>query len=984
MASINDLTLAVNLTERVSEASISLESGDAPILSQVSETTAELLKFWFQQDYIDNRGFNFHEGQRKAILNVIYAHEVLGMTTLKGLYAEVAPQVLLSSAQAAEIIGATKNDYPKYCLKMATGTGKTWVLQALMIWQVLNANRDAGSPRYTKNFLVVAPGLIVYERLRDAFEGKERGGKRDFATSSDFAVYQELFTPDAYRDEIFGFVQGNVCAKEEIGRKVTAGGLIAVANWHILSEEAEDELEEHTIAPGDKPDAADVVNSLLPLTPGTSQGNDLNVLNRQYERGSILTYLSALPSLLVFNDEAHHIHDFKREGEVSEVEWQKSLNLIAKPKAHRFFQVDFSATPYNEVGTGKQAKKTFFPHIVVDFDLKTAMRQGLVKSLVLDKRSELGALNNEDLDFRAYRDEDGNPQLSEGQRIMLRAGLTKLRKLDKYFSKIPPHRHPKMLVVCEDTSVTPLVEDFLKTAEGLTEQEILRVDSNRKGELKSDEWMRLRERLFDVDRHATPRVIISVLMLREGFDVNNICVIVPLRASSAGILLEQTIGRGLRLMWRDEGRSFSTVYEDMKRENRALIRQGKTPSSMIDILSIIEHPAFLEFYADLIREGLVAETEDEDETAGSSNGDLIAVGLRPGYEEFDFAIPFILREKEEEIRTREINVEGLSPFVGFDLGKAKGMLGSGERFHSLDVQDRTKFGDYRVNGGVMTATGYNDYLGRIVRRITEALSQPLTDSSTRFKQVTQFPHVQINRAELAEGIDLYIRTALFGQPIDPLADDTWRVLLLDPVTSHIIKVWARQLMEAEGASVASEAEVTHRWLSETSKLTMRESSSLAVTKSIYRRLPFPSRSGGLERAFIESSDRDASVDAFCKLDEQKHSYTRLRYVKEDGLAAFYHPDFLVRCGEHIYLVETKAQGQVTTPNVVRKKRAAVSWCDRINTLLLEQRGNAEWHYVLLGEGVFYDWRDKGASIRETLDYAKLRPIDERIQAKLSF
>jgi type III restriction enzyme len=943
----------------------------------VSDTTAELLKFWFQQDYIDNRGFNFHEGQRKAILNVIYAHEVLGMTTLKGLYTEVAPEVLLSSAQATEIIGAAKNNYPKYCLKMATGTGKTWVLQTLMVWQVLNANRSSQNSRYTKNFLVVAPGLIVYDRLRDAFEGKERDGKRDFATS-DLAVYQELFIPDAYREEIFGFVQGNVCPKEEIGRKVTAGGLIAIANWHVLSDEAEDEVEEDTFAPGEKLDASAVVSSLLPLTPGTSQGNDLNVLNRRYERGSILTYLSALPSLLVFNDEAHHIHDFKKEGEVSEVEWQKSLNLIAEPKAGRFVQVDFSATPYNEVGTGKKAKKTYFPHIVVDFDLKTAMRQGLVKSLVLDKRSELGALSNEDLDFKAYRDEDGNPQLSEGQRIMLRAGLTKLSKLDKDFSELAPDRHPKMLVVCEDTSVTPLVEDFLKTAEGLTEQEILRVDSNRKGELKSDEWKGLRERLFDVDRHSTPRVIISVLMLREGFDVNNICVIVPLRASSAGILLEQTIGRGLRLMWRGED------FDDMKRENRALIRQGKTPGSMIDILSIVEHPAFLEFYAELIKEGLVGETEDEDERNGSSTGDLIAVGLRSGYAEFDFSIPFILREKEEELETREIAVEGLARFQGFELQQAKRMIGSGEKFHSLDVQDKTKFGDYRVNGGVMTATGYNDYLGRIVRRITEALSQPLTDSSTKFKQVTQFPHVQINRAQLAEGIDRFIRTVLFGQSLDPLADETWRVLLLDPVTSHIIKVWARQLMDSEDTTVASEAEVAHRHLSEATKLTMRESSSLAVSKSIYLRLPFPSRNGGLERAFIESADRDASVDAFCKLDEQKHSFTRLRYVKEDGLPAFYHPDFLVRCEAQIYLVETKAQGQVTTPNVVRKKRAAVSWCDRINTLLPEQRGNAEWHYVLLGEGVFYNWRDKGASVREMLDYAKLRPVDERVQAKFAF
>ena len=75
---------------------------------------------------------------------------------------------------------------------------------------------------------------------------------------------------------------------------------------------------------------------------------------------------------------------------------------------------------------------------------------------------------------------------------------------------------------------------------------------------------------------------------------------------------------------------------------------------------------------------------------------------------------------------------------------------------------------------------------------------------------------------------------------------------------------------------------------------------------------------------------------------------------------------------------------MTTPNVKRKKRAAVSWCDRINTLLPEQRGNAEWHYVLLGEQVFYDWREKGASIREVLEFAKLRPVDERVQATFSF
>ena len=591
MPSINDLSLAQGLTAKVTEVCAGLDEGTAPILDQVSEVTAELLKWWFQADFRDTRTYNFHLGQRQALLNVIYAHEVLGISTLQDLYQAAAPAVMLGSARDSEIIRAPKNGYPKYCLKMATGTGKTWVLQALMIWQILNANRSPENGRYTKNFLVVAPGLIVYDRLLDAFMGKEREGKRDFSIS-DLAVFQELFIPDAYRDEVFRFVQGTVCPKEDIGRKVTAGGIIAISNWHILSEEAEPEDDGDMATPGDTSDPKAIVQSILPLTPGTSQGNDLNVLNRRFERGGILDYLKDLPALMVFNDEAHHIHDFKREGEVTEVEWQKSLNLIAEPKGNRFVQVDFSATPYNEVGTGKNARKTYFPHIVVDFDLKTAMRAGLVKSLVLDKRSEIGALSHEELDYKADRDENGNPMLSEGQRIMLRAGLTKLRKLETEFETLDPDKHPKTLVVCEDTTVTPLVDEFMRL-EGLADDDVLRVDSNRKGELKVDEWKNLRERLFDVDRHKAPRVIVSVLMLREGFDVNNICVIVPLRASAAGILLEQTIGRGLRLMWR------GNEYDDIKRENRQLIRNGQTPGNMIDILSIVEHPAFQSFYDDL-------------------------------------------------------------------------------------------------------------------------------------------------------------------------------------------------------------------------------------------------------------------------------------------------------------------------------------------------------------------------------------------------
>ena len=84
-----------------------------------------------------------------------------------------------------------------------------------MVWQTLNAKRAPENTRYTKNFLIVAPGLIVYERLLDAFQGKERDGKRDFARQT-WRVTR-TFYPGPLPREVFRFVQGAVCPKEESG-----------------------------------------------------------------------------------------------------------------------------------------------------------------------------------------------------------------------------------------------------------------------------------------------------------------------------------------------------------------------------------------------------------------------------------------------------------------------------------------------------------------------------------------------------------------------------------------------------------------------------------------------------------------------------------------------------------------------------------------------------------------------------------------------
>jgi len=965
---MTELALAAGLTAKANQLCIGIEDGVADIYDLVTPTTAELLRWWFLADYCATRPFNFHPGQRQAILNTIVAHEVLGShgaPDLVSLYRAAAPDALLEGKRLAEV-SQPKHGHPKYCLKMATGTGKTWVMQALLVWSLLNKTaaqaEGIDDNRFTRHFLIVAPGLIVYERLLDALLGKLRDGGRDFATS-DVARYAELFIPEGQRELVFGFVRGNVCEKTEIGVKATGNGLIAIANWHALAEGDEAE-EPEMAAPGALADPQQVIAAVLPLTPGKSAGNALETLDRRYARGGILDYLAALPALMVFNDESHHIHEVKKEGEASEVEWQKSLTRIAEKKGRAFVQVDFSATPYNDVGSGKNKRKVYFPHVAVDFDLKSAMRAGLVKSLVLDRRKEIGALP---LEFKAERDADGNPTLAEGQRVMLRAGLQKLKKLETDFATLDPGRHPKMLVVCEDTTVSPLVVQFLRD-QGLSDDEVMAIDSGKKAELGEKDWAPVKERLFDVDRHATPRVIVSVLMLREGFDVNNICVIVPLRSSQAQILLEQTIGRGLRLMWRED------EFADIKHDNRERINGGQEPASLIDILSIVEHPAFQSFYDELMAEGLAGTTSDETDST-SSTGDMISVGLREDYERFDFAIPFILREAEETLERAGLDVMGLPVFTTLGRAELKAMLGKGDTFVSQDLQSATLFGDYRVDGAVMSVGGYNDWLARLTRRIGQALSQPLP-KNRKIAAHHASPYMQFDTAALAGWLERYIRERLFGEPFDPLADENWRLLLLQPVVDHITEKFALALIESEERAWLGETEVRPRRLSEVTKLTMRESSSLPVAKCIYAQLPFPARNGGLERAFIEWAQADSSILAFCKISETRHDFARLRYVKEDGLPAFYAPDFLARTNATIYLIETKAQQQTVHPNVQRKLKAAAAWCERINGLAAEHRDGREWRYALVGEAMFYDWRAKGGRLAELLEFARVRPLGD--------
>ena len=240
-------------------------------------------------------------------------------------------------------------------------------------------------------------------------------------------------------------------------------------------------------------------------------------------------------------------------------------------------------------------------------------------------------------------------------------------------------------------------------------------------------------------------------------------------------------------MWRDD------EYTDLKRENRERINAGQEPGSLIDVLSIVEHPAFQSFYDELLNEGLAGTTgDDTDDT--SSTGDVLAAELREGFEAFDFGIPFILQEADELHAHDGLDISTLPAFTAMSVEQLTGLLGKGDTFISQDLQSATLFGDYRVDGAVMNVGGYNEYLSRLTRRISQALSEPMPKGNKIATHLAK-PYLQVNTAELTGWLDDYIWLRLFDGDFNPMEGEAWRMLLLQPVVDHITKVFAVALLE---------------------------------------------------------------------------------------------------------------------------------------------------------------------------------------------
>jgi len=898
------MSLAKHLEPKVRAWSDSGWEGATPI-------TETLLKHWFQHG--DDAKDRFYECQRRAIETVIYCHEIERTENPLHLYETEIPELVERFDRIQKDLANV--DYPKYAVKMATGTGKTWVLAALLIWQHFNKHHRPDDARFANHFLVVTPGLVVLDRLLDSFLGKAnpKTGHRD-ASASDYS--KELFMPPAWRKDF----QLEILTRDDIhpNSPPPASPFVLILNWHQLARATSD-------------------SSLWETLTGDERGGD--------ERAeTYLDFLTEFPDLVIFNDEAHHIHQVRKlkgggEGFEEFVIWGRIVDELKERirKKHPdsrtcFSQFDFSATPF--YGSGD--KRQYFPHVVYDFDLLHAMQERLVKQLFIEEHQEIAGGN---LRFSAEREARNSGKrgkilsLSSDQKLLLQIGLKKLEQLKDEFAKKQIGKKPVLFILSEENEVADLVERWLENPPELAgtsyRSRILTIHSKRKEDVSDEEWERIRRDVFGIDRtrDENPRDILnSVLMLREGFDVRNICVAVVLRAASSDILLEQIVGRGLRLMFTEP------EYAGLKSQAIEAIYSGQKPDNSLDILFIVEHPRFKDFYDHLRLQGYAIGGGKGLDV--SAVGDLLTVlALPERVPAMDLAWPVQVYSPGIIPNLSSITVEELPTFQ-IDFEEMKRRVGSitiSERFAATDEV----LGQWKLDAAVFD---YSYFLHAVAAELS------VDDRN---------PTLSGRKAEMMGLIDRYVSDRLFGRSIDWDLPENYRMLAF----SHLYDFVVRVLKQAIGDSISridfyAGPEATWRNVSDVRALLMRESNSTETRKAIYPRMAFSVRGGGFEREFMERVlNPSFEVRSFVKLD-RRHQFV-IPYRSESGVLREYEPDFVVRTQDSMYLVETKADKDLELPNVRVKARASLAWCEAASLVTVpEQIGQPQkWEYLLISESM---------------------------------
>jgi type III restriction enzyme len=797
-----------------------------------SETSKSLLNFWFnQQHFIGQNKFQFFFSQREAIESIIYLYEVAN--------ARDKYELMKFDSSHRVSTGMFDENWTRYVVKMATGAGKTKVMALALVWSYFHKLYEANST-LSKDFLVIAPNIIVLNRLLKDFEGLKM-------------FFNEPFIPDnGFDDKDWtNDFQLTLHVQDEL-KPITESGNIFLTNIHrvFFNEEPEQSFETTFLGLKPKPDA------------DTSKGLDLGKVLRS----------DKIKELVVLNDEAHHIHDkslawFTNIEDISNKLKLKNGNGIS-------LQADFSATPKHNNGA-------IFVQTICDYPLVEAIKQNVVKSPVLpDEVSRQKIHEKDSSDFvERYRD-------------YIHLGYL---EWEQQYEELKNYKTPILFIMTMSTKEADQAAAFLESSYPKMKGSVLTIHTNNSGEIKESAATKkdkeqldiLRNAANDIDKDDSPyKAVVSVLMLREGWDVRNVSTIVGLRPFGADskILPEQTIGRGLRKMF-----SFDTQEK----------------------LVVVGTPAFLEFVESLKTEGVefqyspmgkgtkghspvIIEVDKENPNKDLDALDIPIPQMTPRiYREFkNLELIDVSTFKNEKAEFKRFNNDELKEIVFTDI--------DGEFSHKTIFKD--------------TAPDYRNVISFFTARI-------LKDSRLVSGFNILYPKVES-----------FIKYKLFPKEVE-LSDPQTMRNLSEVEAKEILKTTFKKAIDELTITDKGTAEVKNYISLKDTKPKIAENQSFLIPKkSVFNKIIGDSDFELEVASFMESRFDDVISYAKNTVGEGGVNF-KIEYQAKDGNIREYYPDFFVKTGVNtFYILETKGREDLDD---IRKIKRLVSWCSDINSVQSE-------------------------------------------------
>lgn len=820
-----------------------------------TDTSRSLLTWWFKEPHLlpqadgNMATFQYFFAQREALETIVYLYDVVGAKDKFDLM-----RFDSSGAVSAQMFDES---WRRYVVKMATGSGKTKVMSLVLAWSFFHKLYEPDS-KLARNFLVIAPNIIVLDRLYKDFEGLHIFFKDPVIPDNGF---EGRNWPDDF--------QLTMQLQDEV-RVTRPTGNIFLTNIHRVYSGNE-------IPPSpDDDNSMDYFFGKRPTGATTDSTVDLGDIVRD------------INELMVLNDEAHHIHDAK-------LAWFKSIEdihnrLLQKDNALSL-QIDVTATPKHNNGA-------IFVQTISDYPLVEAISQNVVKHPVLP-----------DAASRAKLKERQSVRYTEKYADYLDLGVIEWRKAYAEHEKL--YKKAILFVMTDDTKNCDDVAKHLEGRYPDLKDAVLVIHTKKNGEIseaqsskKKEELEVLRKQSNEIDSmESRYKAIVSVLMLKEGWDVRNVTTIVGLRAYSArsNILPEQTLGRGLRKMY---------------------------PGRVEEYVSVVGTDAFMDFVESIQAEGVELKRKAMGEGAKSKTPLVVEVDKE---------------NKKKDIDALDIEIPVLTPRVYREYKNLADLHAGGMTFQTIayqvfseEEQREIVFKD--ITTGEVTHTTILDSAG-------------IADYHS---VIGYFAQTIMKDLRLVSGYDVlygkvkgFVQDDLFGQSVEMESPNTLRNLSELAATKTVIETFKKTINDLTVCD-KGDAEIRNTIkLRQTRPFVVKDQGYLMPKKSVFNRVIGDSH---FELQFAGFLDDCSDVASYAKNYLAVHF--KLDYVNADGDISNYYPDFLVKLSDgRVVVVESKGQEDLDVPLKTQRLR---QWCEDVNAM----QSSVEYDFVYVDEEDFKKYEPK--------------------------